>query len=110
MSNQPIALLLADALEGRVVPRWIHSTGQTSQQSGYRLDAECQKAAAELRRLHMINRELLDALCAIRDANAREDGPKNSHTDSRSGSREWEAAQRSAHQKAAIAIVKATGG
>ena len=57
MSEQPEALRLADALDTRVVPRWIHSTGQTPQQSGYAVDAECVQAAAELRRLHALLQE-----------------------------------------------------
>ena len=51
MSDKPEALRLADALDTRVVPRWIHSTGETPRQSGYAADVQCAQAAAELRRL-----------------------------------------------------------
>ena len=47
-----VARRLADALDARVVPRWVHSTGQTPKQSGYKKDAECEQAAACLRRQH----------------------------------------------------------
>ena len=46
MTEQCEALRLADALDARVEPQWIHAVSQTP-----RPDAECIKAAAELRRL-----------------------------------------------------------
>ena len=58
MSEKPEVLRLADVLDTRVVPRWIHSTGQTPEQSGYAADAECVQAAALLRRLHAENERL----------------------------------------------------
>lgn len=48
----PEALRLAEAMEQRVIPRWVHATGETPRQSGFAPDAECQATAAELRRLH----------------------------------------------------------
>jgi len=60
MSDKPEALRLADALDTRVVPRWIHSTGQTPQQSGYAVDVQCAQAAAELRRLRAELQSVLD--------------------------------------------------
>jgi hypothetical protein len=59
------ALRLADALDERRVTRWVHATGETPKASGYAVDAECAQAAAELRRLHAVNEELLEALKAM---------------------------------------------
>ena len=60
--KQPEALRLADALDERRVTRWVHATGETPRSSGYAVDAECAQAAAELRRLHAVNAEMLGAL------------------------------------------------
>lgn len=67
MADQPEALQLADALDVRVVPRWVHSTGQTPKQSGYKKDAECEQAAACLRRLYEENDALRDSNAAKAD-------------------------------------------
>ena len=64
MADQPEALRLADALDARVVPRWVHGTGQTPKQSGYKKDAKCEQAAACLRRQHAE----IESLKAERDA------------------------------------------
>ena len=64
MADQPEALRLADALDARVVPRWVHGTGQTPKQSGYKKDAKCEQAAACLRRQHAE----IERLKAQRDA------------------------------------------
>jgi len=61
------ALRLADALDARVVPRWVHGTGQTPKQSGYKKDAECEQAAACLRRQHAE----IESLKAERDEDRR---------------------------------------
>ena len=55
MSEQPAALRLADELDTEF------TQGRVSNHSG-------RKAAAELRRLHKVNQELLDALKAIRNS------------------------------------------
>ena len=55
MADQPEALRLADALEGRAERAWTRV-----------------EAAAELRRLHALNAELLEALKRIAD-------PRNIH-------------------------------
>jgi hypothetical protein len=68
MSNeQPEALRLADELDNRVVPRFVYSTGGSPRISGCKQDSECALAAAELRRLHEENKELLVALKALFD-------------------------------------------
>ncbi len=60
--KRPLALRLADALDERCVTRWVHATGETPRAAGYAVDAECAQAAAELRRLHSVNAQLLEAL------------------------------------------------
>jgi hypothetical protein len=60
--KQPEALRLADALDERRVTRWVHATGDTPRAAGYAVDVECAQAAAELRRLHEVNAELVEAL------------------------------------------------
>jgi hypothetical protein len=63
MGNQePVALWLAERLERRRLTRWVHATGETPRASGYVVDQDCAEAAAELRRLHDLNGELLEAL------------------------------------------------
>jgi hypothetical protein len=62
MSKQNEALRLADRLEKRRLTRWVHATGETPRASGYVVDQDCAEAAAELRRLHAVNQELLEAL------------------------------------------------
>jgi hypothetical protein len=62
MSDQTEALRLAERLERRRLTRWVHATGETPRASGYVVDQDCAEAAAELRRLHALNAELLEAL------------------------------------------------
>jgi len=62
--KQPEALRLADALDERRVTRWVHATGDTPRAAGYAVDVECAQAAAELRRLHEVNAELVEAIKA----------------------------------------------
>jgi hypothetical protein len=62
MSEQPEALRLADRLERRRLTHWVHATGETPRASGYVVDQDCAEAAAELRRLHAVNQELMEAL------------------------------------------------
>ena len=62
MITQPEALRLAERLERRRLTRWVHATGETPRASGYMVDQDCAEAAAELRRLHAVNQELLEAL------------------------------------------------
>ena len=76
MSDKPEALRLADALERRCVPAPL-----------------CDKAAAELRRLHEVNQELLEALKDMLD----------NHEDACTGYGEGAA------DKARAAIAKAQG-
>lgn len=64
---QPEALRLAEAMEQRVIPRWGHATGGTPRQSGFAADAECQAAAAELRRLHAECEALRSLLADVAD-------------------------------------------
>jgi hypothetical protein len=47
-------------LRERRITRWIHSTGQTPQASGYAVDAECNEAADTIERLRAALRDLLD--------------------------------------------------
>jgi hypothetical protein len=65
MTTQPEALRLAERLERRRLTRWVHATGETPRASGYVVDQDCAEAAAELRRLHAENAELLEALRSI---------------------------------------------
>ncbi len=60
--EKALALRMADVLEKRRLTRWVHSTGETPRASGYVVDEDCAQAAAELRRLHEVNAELLEAL------------------------------------------------
>ncbi len=68
MDNQPEALRLADALKGQVQvnPR----VGENDPDCGYvhELDKLIDEAADELRRLHAVNKELLEALRTALDA------------------------------------------
>jgi len=50
--TKPEALRLADALDARVVTRWVHATGTTPRSSGHSPDTQCRAAADRLRRLH----------------------------------------------------------
>jgi hypothetical protein len=69
MGNQePVALSLAERLERRRLTRWVHATGETPRASGYVIDQDCAEAAAELRRLHELNQELLESLKDAADA------------------------------------------
>ena len=59
---------LAAALDSRVVRNWVHSTGTSPEATGFKHDAECQQAAALLRRQAEQIRELREALKRAEDA------------------------------------------
>jgi hypothetical protein len=66
MSEQPTALRLADALKERKATHHTYSgTGKVTLVTGNSADPLCRDAAAELRRLHAVNAELLEALKQI---------------------------------------------
>lgn len=56
---------LAAALDSRVVRNWVHSTGTSPKATGFKHDAECQQAAALIRRQAEQIRELREALQAL---------------------------------------------
>jgi hypothetical protein len=62
--KQPEALRLAGVMDKRLVTCWVHATGDTPRSAGYAVDVECAEAAAELRRLHEVNAELVEAVKA----------------------------------------------
>ena len=107
MADQPEALRLADALDARVVPRWVHGTGQTPKQSGYKKDAKCEQAAACLRRQHAE----IESLKAERDALLKAlKTIKDIKRLAREMQQEWCPAAQDMVRIASAAIAKAGGG
>ena len=56
---------LAAALDSRVVRNWVHSTGTSPKATGFKHDAECQQAAALIRRQAEQIRELRELIDGV---------------------------------------------